>query len=318
MTPGTSACLLCGQSCTELLSGLFDDRFGAPGTYSIRQCSACGLGQTWPRPEAGDLQGLYERFYNAGIEPESTYRRIRERLLASRIFRFWLKWDGDISFHLRRGRGRLLDIGCNEGRGLSFYARNGFQAEGLELNTQAAAAARARGFTVHTRQLAEFRPEQPYRVAVLSNVLEHVADPVAMLREVREILEEEGEVWVSLPNFSSRWRQVFGRNWINWHVPYHLWHFTPENLKEVMQRSGFTLSGMQTFTPSLWIAQSICGRLGKKLGQVNHLLRSSPVVAGLMLATRGLVLPAFTRDNRNLRGDCLVACARKNRESLLG
>jgi hypothetical protein len=36
----------------------------------------------------------------------------------------------------------LLDVGCNEGRGLSLCADNGFQAEGLELNEAAAALAR--------------------------------------------------------------------------------------------------------------------------------------------------------------------------------
>jgi SAM-dependent methyltransferase len=307
-------CLLCGQACTTVHSGLFDDRFGAPGTYSIKQCPACGLGQTWPRPGAAALPGLYERFYNAGIDPDSTYRQLRERLLASGLFRLWLKWDGDISLHRRQGRGRLLDIGCNEGRGLSCYARNGFQAEGLEINSQAAAAARSRGFRVYNRPLELFRPEQPYKVAVLSNVLEHALDPLAMLGQVRGILEESGEVWVSLPNAASRWRQAFGRSWINWHVPYHLWHFTPENLTEILGRSGFTITSMQSFTPSLWLAQSICGKLGKKVGQVNRLLRSSPVVAGLMLAARCLVLPFCRGDDRRLRGDCLVALARKGRE----
>ena len=42
--------------------------------------------------------------------------------------------EGDFSFHRPKGTGRLVDIGCNEGRGLKIYSRNGFQAEGLELN----------------------------------------------------------------------------------------------------------------------------------------------------------------------------------------
>ena len=44
----------------------------------------------------------------------------------------------------------LLDVGCNEGRGLTMYAGNGFQAEGLELNRVAADAARQKGFVVVT------------------------------------------------------------------------------------------------------------------------------------------------------------------------
>ena len=160
------------------LDGLCDDRFGAPGAYAILQCTHCGLEQTWPRPSEGELKDLYERFYNAGVKPDSAYRGLRERFLASGLYRLWLKWDGDMSFHGRRGAGRLLDVGCNEGRGLSLYADNGFQVEGLELNETAAALARQRGFPVHTAALAQFRPEEPYDVVVLANVLEHAWDPV--------------------------------------------------------------------------------------------------------------------------------------------
>jgi len=89
--------------------------------------------------------------------------------------------DGDVSFHSHRGQGRLLDIGCNEGRGLEIYKRNGFHPKGLELNEKAAKNARIAGFTVHTQTLEEFQTEDPFDIAVLSNVLEHAPDPKEML-----------------------------------------------------------------------------------------------------------------------------------------
>ena len=141
-------CGMCGQACRVRLEGLFDDRFGAPGAYAILQCTDCGQEQTWPRPAEPELKALYERFYNAGVEPDSFYRGLRERFFASGLYRLWLSWDGDLGFHGRRGAGRLLDVGCNEGRGLGLYAGNGFQVEGLELNEAAAAVARRRGFRV--------------------------------------------------------------------------------------------------------------------------------------------------------------------------
>ncbi|MFI5354965.1 MAG: class I SAM-dependent methyltransferase [Desulfobaccales bacterium] len=303
-------CWFCGQGCRIGLESLTDDRFGAPGTYDIMKCPGCGLEQTWPRPAEPEMKALYEKFYNAGVEPGGTYQSWRERFLASGVYRLWLQWDGDISFHLPRGRGRLLDLGCNEGRGLSRYAANGFVAEGLEINEAAAALARQRGFTVYTGTLAEFQPVAPYDVVVLSNVLEHSTDPVAMLAQVRRLLQPGGEVWISCPNAESLWRRVFGRGWVNWHVPYHLWHFSPRTLEGVLERAGFRLTALKTFTPALWLAQSFCISRGSGSGRVSRLLRSAPVVAGLMLTARLLVLPFLSRDNRRLRGDCLVATAR--------
>jgi SAM-dependent methyltransferase len=303
-------CGRCGQATGLVLSGLFDDRFGAPGAFAIRRCAHCGLEQTWPRPPAAGLRELYERFYNAGVDPDSAYRGLRERFLTSGLYRLWLRWDGDIAFHGRRGGGRLLDVGCNEGRGLDRFAANGFQAEGLEINPRAAAAARRRGFPVYNVELAEFRPAAQYDVVVLANVLEHAWDPVAMLREVRRLVRPGGEVWISCPNAAGLWRRVFGRAWVNWHVPYHLWHFAPATLRGVLQEVGYEVEALHTSTPALWLTQSLCVSLGSRPGRRNRVMRSAPVVAGLMLLGRMLVLPFFRHLDRSLTGDCLVVTAR--------
>ena len=41
----------------------------------------------------------------------------------------WLAVDGDISFHSVNGSGRLLDVGCNEGRGMMLFKKNGFDVD---------------------------------------------------------------------------------------------------------------------------------------------------------------------------------------------
>lgn len=302
-------CPFCRQVGMEtILSGLFDDRFGVPGTYDIVRCRHCGVEQTWPRLTAGELKDLYEQFYNWGGEQNTLYTRLREWLLFSRLYRLWLRWDGDCFFQLRRGNGRLLDIGCNEGRGLAIYTQNGFQAEGLELNETAAEVARARGFKVHTDPLERLAPEEHFDVVVLSNVIEHLSDPVASLRDVRRLLRPGGQVWISCPNGNSLWRRVFGRHWINYHVPFHLWHFSPATLGAILTRTDFRIAEIQTITPAVWLTGSWCGIFGERQGRPNRLLRSAPIVAALMLASRCL-LTLFRQVNRQMQGDCLVIVA---------
>ena len=313
LTDHASFCPMCGGTCRPVLEGLTDDRFGAPGVYAILQCTSCGLEQTWPRPSEAELKGLYERFYNVGVKPDSSYGGLRERFLASGLYRLWLKWDGDMSFHGRRGRGRLLDVGCNEGRGLSLYAANGFEVEGLELNETAAALARTRGFPVHTDTLAQFRPAAPFEVVVLANVLEHAGDPVMMLASVRRLLRPGGEVWISCPNAASLWRRVFGRAWINWHVPFHLWHFSSNTLQKLLGRANFSIMSMETFTPALWVTHSVCLKASRPGGGRNKLVRNAPLVALMTLLIKLLVLPFFHNINRRMAGDCFIVVAQANK-----
>jgi 2-polyprenyl-3-methyl-5-hydroxy-6-metoxy-1,4-benzoquinol methylase len=316
MSEATDSCLLCGGTLERFLDGLTDNRFAAPGVYAVARCQACGTEQTVPRPDAEGLRALYETHYNFGGGPMgsrggSRYARLRERLFSSWLYRLWLRLDGDVSFHLVAGRGRLIDIGCNEGRGLECYRANGFSAEGLELNRVAAQEARSRGFAVHTVMLEDFTPEQPFDVAVMSNVLEHTPDPRAVLRDLRRILSSQGQVWISLPNAASQFRHLFGADWINWHVPYHLTHFTPQGLQRLLAEEGYEVTHSRCVTPALWLAQSIVAAIYARPGAPTRQLRSAPLVASLMVLLRGLLFPALFLLNRGMRGDCLVVRARR-------
>ncbi|HEY4135424.1 MAG TPA: class I SAM-dependent methyltransferase [Alphaproteobacteria bacterium] len=317
--PSAQNCLLCGGGLDRFLEGLTDDRFAAPGVYAIARCRLCGTEQTVPRPSPAELQELYEKHYNFGgaktaAGARSVYTRLRERLFRSWLYRLWLRLDGDVSFHLVRGRGRLVDVGCNEGRGLERYRDNGFAPEGLELNRVAAEEARGRGFRVHTVTLDAFAPDEPFDVAVMSNVLEHMPDPRAAIRDLRRILAPHGEAWISLPNADSRYRRLFGRNWINWHVPYHLTHFSPAGLRRLLAEEGFAVTHSRCVTPAPWLALSILAAIYARPGQPTRELRSTFVVAGLMLVLRGLLFPALFLLNQAMRGDCLVVRARKSVE----
>jgi SAM-dependent methyltransferase len=202
-----------------------------------------------------------------------------------------------------------LDIGCNDGRGLGFYSQNGFQPEGLEINIDAAAVARARGFVVHTVPLEKFNPAGFFDVIVLSNVLEHALDPIGMLKHVHRLLQPNGEVWISCPNADSRWRYKLGRYWIHWHVPFHLWHFSPRSLEEMLTLAHFQITVLQTFNPAIWIAQGLSLAMGRKLSLSNRLYRSAAVITGLTIVMR-LLLPIIRQSSSSLSGDCLIITAR--------
>jgi len=306
---GKETCILCGSAVERTLSGLTDTRFGTPGSYEIHRCRDCGFERTWPVPSLAELKTLYETQYNFGGETGTRYTRLRERFLLSFLYRLWIHLDGDISFHARSGPSRLLDVGCNEGRGLRIYTENGFQAEGLELNERAAMQAREVGFNVHTCLLGDYVPVTPYDVVVLSNVLEHSLEPRKMLQDVHRILTRDGEVWISCPNGRSWLRKVFGRSWINWHVPFHIFHFSPETLRALLTDTGYKSVEICQITPSLWVAQSFIAYCFAKKGRKTRQLRNPFLTLFLMVFARFLLFPALWFGNRIGCGDCILAVA---------
>jgi 2-polyprenyl-3-methyl-5-hydroxy-6-metoxy-1,4-benzoquinol methylase len=306
------SCILCRGPLEKQVSDLFDTRFGLAGRYEARRCLRCSLEQIFPAPSLERLKSIYESHYNFGGEKNTLYTRLRERFLFSSLNRIWERVDGDIFFHHLRGAGRLLDIGCNEGRNLRIYARNGFQAEGLELNETAAAEARKAGFNIHTCLLGEFDPAYRFNAAVLSNVLEHALDPRQMLMDVQRILAPGGQLCVSCPNSRSWLRAVFGKWWINWHVPFHISHFSEGTLRKLLGDTGFKRIEILQITPSLWVAQSFIAYCFARESRKTRQLRNPFLTAFLMLLTRFILFPALWLGNRIGRGDCLLAVAAKS------
>ena len=306
-------CAICEVLCRPFHVDFTDTRFGIPGQWAAARCPRCGLVRLIDPPSPDELDRLYEAHYNFGGESQTAYTRLRERFLLSGLYRLWLKLDGDVSFHALEGAGRLLDVGCNEGRGLELYRRNGFHAEGLEINPRAARTARAKGFEVHEGKLEDFRPREPYQVVVLSNVLEHCPDPLSMLRHVHRMLEPGGRVWIGCPNARSAWMPLFGRYWIHWHPPFHLFQFSPDSLARLLREAGFRVEALRHVTPALWVAHSVIAALFARPGRPTRELRKALLVGPLTLAVRLAGFPFLCLSDRLGRGDGLVVEAVRER-----
>jgi len=141
--------------------------------------------------------------------------------------------------------------------------------------------------------------------------MEHSLDPRKMLQDVHRILKNGGQVWVSCPNSESWLRRIFGKYWINWHVPFHTFHFTSKVLLRLLAETDYAGVEIRSVTPAPWVAQSMITYFFARKGEKNRQLRNPFLVGLFMLVARFILFPVLWLGNRRGRGDCLLAIATK-------
>ncbi len=225
------SCNLCGSKNGSLILEGRDLVYRSTDkSFRIVQCKNCGLVYLSPRPEAHELARYYPDSYKPYRNKPAGFRYIPPKSPAKRI----------------------LDVGCGSGNFLEKLHREDstLALEGLDFDLRACEAARAKGFQVFEGTLLEAEyPDNSFDEIYMSHYLEHVPDPVAVLRETRRILKKDGEAVARVPNFNSLSRMIFGSRWAPLEPPRHFYHFTPHTLEAVARKAGFE-KVLVSFVPS--------------------------------------------------------------------
>lgn len=145
--------------------------------------------------------------------------------------------------------GRLLDIGCGRGYLLEVAARDGWHVEGIEPTAAFAAVAARHGAVHHGYLDARFHAE-PFDAICMMAVLEHVPDPVALLREARRLAKPGAVLYVNVPNWKRPEATLLDLTLrvrrLPWTVrtspmqtPFHLAEFSTRSLEVALRRAGW-------------------------------------------------------------------------------
>jgi SAM-dependent methyltransferase len=224
-----------------VLSG-HDRLHGEPGKFPVLRCRSCGLLRTSPRPTQSEIG----RYYPAGYGPYASTlvgTALAPAVQAARRPNLWdrlLQPTTNVVPPLAPGR--LIEIGCGSGAFLHQMAAAGWEVEGLELSPTAGAEARRLGYPVFIGSLAEApEPVRPYDLIVGWMVLEHLHDPVTMLRKLHRWATPNGWLVLSVPDAGALEFKLFRDAWYALDVPRHLFHFTPRTAALVLRRGGWKL-----------------------------------------------------------------------------
>jgi len=137
-------------------------------------------------------------------------------------------------------QGNLLDVGCGDGDFVLAMQDYGWRTQGVDLDPAAVEFARQRGADVRLGLLSEQHYESDtFDCIVMSHAIEHVADPVGILRECYRILKPGGRLVLATPNIDGQFHGKFRQHWVHLDPPRHLYLFGPRTLSEAVRRAGF-------------------------------------------------------------------------------
>ncbi len=241
----TVACPLCGGTDREPLY----QEYGAVG---IRRCRGCRLIYVSPRLKApGQVYwGDAEKYLHEArliFEGERAHHRDPNYLE-----------ELDTIARFKPG-GRFLDVGCNMGMLLRHIKVREWTAVGVEPSPSMAKIAREwQRVEVYNCFLHELpaEEERSFDVVALSDVFEHICDPLPFLAEVRRFLRHDGILYVKVPNgawnlFKQRALAAMGRKpaFGIWDSYEHVVHYTDATLRTMLEKGGFEVVDLSIGKP---------------------------------------------------------------------
>jgi 2-polyprenyl-3-methyl-5-hydroxy-6-metoxy-1,4-benzoquinol methylase len=192
------------------------------------RCRQCGLQYLTPRLQQSVIINSYsngsdEIFVSQAGAREATFNRCL-----------------DVVEQAYPKKGRILDIGTAGGSFLSVAKKRGWEVSGCEPNRWLTQWCKANyGIEVFPGTIFDMKvADASCDVVTLWDVLEHVPDPDAVLKECRRILKPGGLLVINYPDISSSVARLMGRKWV-FLLSIHLYYFTPQTIKKMLIKNDF-------------------------------------------------------------------------------
>lgn len=201
-----------------------DFQYGA--TLAIYKCSECELVQC---PEISDILPFYEQLEDNEYENERKQRYLQAEKLIDQVLAVINRFDGDGL--------ALLDVGAGSGILVEAAKRKGFTSVGVEPSSWLVNIANSYGLNVYEGTLPHVEISNKFDIIMLIDVIEHVSDPLDLLKHIKNQLSPKGLVFIVTPDSASLAARILGYRWWHFRIA-HISYFTKSTLKIISTRAG--------------------------------------------------------------------------------
>ena len=202
--------------------------------HTLYKCNNCGFIFVYPTPK--NLGEIYKKDYFQETKKQETgytnYEKDKESM--RHVFEKHLEKFSN----LVEGR-NIFDVGAATGYFLDIAGDKGWDTYGIEISKYAGNVAKNKGHSVSIGFLPESNIAEKMDIVTMYDVLEHVSDPREYLKSANNLLNNGGYIAINVPDISSSWARLTGKNWPLIVPPEHLSYFNPHNLSLLLNQTGF-------------------------------------------------------------------------------
>lgn len=222
-------CPLCGSD----RNAIFDQRAFQERTVINRLCSNCGLVLQSPRMNDRELRAFYEREYRQMYQTSEgpTQKDLAvQQARAQALLNFTSRHLNEVTNH--------LDIGCSSGLLLDIF-RQEYDSNPIGIEPGEAYRIYAQELNIKVYKSREELASQHtgrFDLISMAHVLEHIAEPVDYLLEIRrDLLTQDGALLIEVPNLYAH----------DCFEVAHLVSYSPHTLKQTLNKAGFDIIARQ-------------------------------------------------------------------------
>jgi len=226
-----SVCPICsGQSFKPIL--VTRDYTVSQKDFSLQQCENCKFLLTNPRPDQASIAEFYQS--DKYISHTGGSRSLLDQIyLQAR--KHTLRWKFNLINKYKKA-GSLLDYGCGTGEFLHQMQSHQWTIDGVEPSENA----RLKAHQLTTQEIYSNLDgiSKTFDVITLWHVLEHVHNLNEKIIELKSHLNQDGIIFIAVPNYESADSKNYGTYWAGYDVPRHLWHFSRSSMISLLSKHG--------------------------------------------------------------------------------
>jgi len=245
--------------------------------FDVIECEACWFKHIIPIPTPEESEKLYkEDFYST--EKPKYFKEVEEDLEWWNLA--YLNYYQLFEKYCPKGSRRLLEIGSGPGYFLKCGEELGWECLGFEPSEQAYEYSQKLGVRVVNEFFDESNADKygKFDVVYLHTVIEHLPDPISLIKTAKRALKPGGIICIIAPNDYNPLQNILREKlgYDPWWVapPQHINYFDFESIKKLLERLGFEIIESTGTFPMEFFLLSGDNYVGNdELGRKCHLKR---------------------------------------------